>query len=290
MAAGAGSRFGGPKQVAAVGPNGERLFDFAVFDARRAGFGAVVVVVGEDLEREFSSIAAGLTPHVPTRVVVQRQDDLPEWFASPARAKPWGTGHAVLAARGVLDGPFAVVNADDFYGADAYRHAVDACRAADERGVSTVVAMRLDRTLSPHGPVTRGVCVTDAGHVTRLEEVHDIVRQTSGAAGTHLGQPRRLTGSELVSMNFWVFPRTILSPLWAGFEAFLRQQGGDATGEYRLPEAVSALVARGATELRVVETAGPWFGLTHADDRDAVARGLRELGQRGVYPQPLWRT
>ncbi len=292
MAAGAGSRYGGPKQLAALGPNGERLFDYAVFDAVRSGFARVVFVVREPLEREFQSIADDLATHLPSppRVVVQRLDDLPAGHVPAQRLKPWGTGHAVLAARDELDGPFAVVNADDFYGPHAYQLSVTAGRLGADRGLTTIIGMRLADTLSENGPVTRAVCAVNDGRVTSLDEVHDIVRHNGELVGSVDGRSRVLTGEELVSMNFWVCPPSMVANLQAGFEAFLRDASQDNDAEFRLPEAISALAARGGAAIQAVHAAGPWFGLTHAEDRSTVAAGLRRLAEQGAYPTPLWKS
>ena len=290
MAAGAGSRFCGPKQLEPLGPHGERLFDYAVFDAARAGFTRVVFVVRDDREREFRAIGDGLArrANVDTRVVVQRLDDLPDGRRPGARDKPWGTGHAVLAAHAAIAGPFAVINADDFYGPEAYRIAAAASERAVADGTTTVVAMRLADTLSPHGSVTRGVCALDGARVVALDEVHDITRAGAGFIGTVAGRRRVLTGDELVSMNFWVCPPAMCRDLRIEFEAFLDAKGDDPGEEFRLPEAISALAARHAAHVDAVQAPGPWFGLTHAGDRDIVARGLRRLAEQGRYPVPLW--
>ena len=290
MAAGAGSRFGGPKQIEPLGPHGERLFDYAVFDAVRAGFTRVVFVVGDDREREFRAIGDELARrvNVETRVAVQRLDDLPDGSRRPARDKPWGTGQAVLAARAAIAGPFAVINADDFYGAEAYRIAAAAGERANADGTITVVAMRLSDTLSPHGSVTRAVCALDGARVVALDEVHDITRVGEGLVGTHAGRRRVLTGDELVSMNFWVCPPAMCRDLRIEFERFLAANGDDPGEEFRLPEAISALAARGEARVEVVQAPGPWFGLTHVGDRDIAARGLRQLAEQGRYPAPLW--
>ena len=290
MAAGAGSRFGGPKQLAPVGPQGERLFDYAIFDAGRCGFGRVVFVVRDEYEPEFQAIAAALASRVPVsiQVVVQRVADLPAAFAPAGRTKPWGTGHAVLAARALLDASFAIINADDFYGREAYRLAADACGVAEREGATTVIAMRLADTLSPYGPVTRAVCVTSGTRLVALEEIHDIAGAGTDLTGTYLGRRRALAGDELVSMNFWVCPASIVRPLEAEFASFLAAHAGDAEAEFRLPDAMSALAARHVTELRAIRTPGPWFGLTHAEDVAATTAGLRQLSAHGVYPAPLW--
>jgi UTP-glucose-1-phosphate uridylyltransferase len=289
MAAGAGSRFGGPKQTTSVGPAGEWLLEFAVFDARRAGFGRVVLIIREELRPQFDELIDRLSQHdIDVQVVYQRADDVPPGFRTAARTKPWGTGHAVLAARTAVDGPFAIMNADDFYGADAYIAGAAASRAAAERGVSTVVAMRLERTLSEHGPVKRGWCQATGDRVTRLEEVMGIERRDGkySAAGKHASVT--FSGQELVSMNFWVFPSSVFTLLGEKFSAFLTRHAGQPDSEFLLPEAINELMAEGRMDLRVVDAPGPWFGLTYQEDRAAVEAGLVELTRRGVYPSPLW--
>ena len=290
MAAGAGSRFGGPKQLEPLGPDGERLFDYAVFDAVRAGFPRVVFVVRDELAGTFESIADGMRSRlgVETAVAVQRLIDLPGGRRPGARVKPWGTGHAVLAAQDHLDVPFAVINADDFYGRDAYVHAAAASRRAGEAGVTTVIGMRLRDTLSAHGSVTRAVCALNGARVERLEEVREIRQDQEAVVGTSAGARRLLTGDELVSMNFWVFPPAMPRQLISDFESFLDRSGNDETAEFLLPEAVSAIARRGEAHVEAVQAPGPWYGLTHASDRAHVAAGLRALADRGDYPRPLW--
>jgi UTP-glucose-1-phosphate uridylyltransferase len=290
LAAGAGSRFGGPKQLEPLGPHGERLFEYALFDAARAGFRRVVFVVRDELERDFHELGDRWRGRLrlDTRVAVQRLGDLPDGRRPGARTKPWGTGHAVLAARGAIDGPFAVINADDFYGPEAYRLAAAASAHAMADGTTTVVAMRLADTLSAHGPVTRAVCALDGARVAALDEVHDITREGAALAGRDANGRRVLTGEELVSMNFWVCPPAMVVDLRSGFEAFLNDRGEDGSEEFRLPEAISALAARGAARVAAVHAPGPWFGLTHAADRETVAGGLRRLADLGWYPTPLW--
>ena len=288
MAAGAGTRFGGPKQTTPVGPNGEWLPDYAVFDALRAGFDRVVFISREELRADFDTLRARIGDRVPMEFVTQRVDDLPSGFMASRRAKPWGTGQAVLAARNVVDGPFAVMNADDFYGYEAYRQGKEACAAAEQDGVATVVGMRLDRTLSPFGPVKRGWAQTANGRVTRLEEVMGIERK--GNTLVALGKHERVTftGRELVSMNFWVFPPSIFAALEEKFAEFLRSNATNPEAEFLLPEVVNELIAEGRLEVLAREAPGPWFGLTYRDDLPEVIAGLRKLTDEGVYPALLW--
>jgi hypothetical protein len=205
------------------------------------------------------------------------------------RAKPWGTVHAVLAARPSLTTPFAIVNADDFYGAAAYQVAAHACRDAALTGRYALVGMRLDQTLSPSGPVVRGICVTKDEELVWLDEVREIERTSAGIHGRFPDGPRALSGAEIASMNCWVFTPTILPALEAVFDEFLRERGHDERAESPLPEAINVLVQAKTARVRVLETPGPWFGLTHPGDHPKVVEGLRELTATGVYPSPLWR-
>lgn len=288
MAAGAGSRFGGPKQTAPVGPGGEWLPEYAVFDARRAGFRRVVFITRPALQDDFETLINRMGGSMDASIVHQRLDDIPAGANAGPRDKPWGTGHAVLTVRNEVTGPFAIMNADDFYGAAAYRLGAEGCARAASADLATVVAMRLDATLSPYGPVKRGWCQTDGDRVTRLEEIMGIERQGDRivADGRHAGL--QFTGRELVSMNFWVFPPAIFNSLWAKFEAFLEGHGTDPESEFLLPDVVNELVEEGRLDLRAVESPGPWFGLTYKDDLPEVKAGLQALTAAGVYPSRLW--
>ena len=288
MAAGAGSRFGGPKQTTPVGPHGEWLLEYALFDAARAGFDRAVCIIREELADDFARLAARVAGTIPVTSVVQRTTDLPHGFTAGIRQKPWGTGHAVLTVRDQVRGPFAIMNADDFYGADAYRQGSEAADLAHSSGVATVVAMRLDRTLSPFGPVKRGWCQTKDGHVTRLEEVMGI-REQGGrlvAEGRHAGVTFK--GDELVSMNFWVFPPSVLGALDEKFRAFLKDHHTSADAEFLLPEIVNELIAEKRLDVLAREAPGPWFGLTYQEDKAEVMSGLVDLSARSVYPGSLW--
>lgn len=284
MAAGAGSRFGGPKQTTPVGPHGEWLLEYAVFDAVRAGFDRVVFVIRDELEAEFRALISRIGSVAGVDLVSQRLADLPAGFSHGDRTKPWGTGHAVLTARRLVTTPFAIMNADDFYGAEAYRQGAEACDAAVREGAASVIAMRLDRTLSPYGPVKRGWCQVRDGRVTRLEEVMGIERRGAGleASGQHASVS--FDGSELMSMNFWVFPPSIFALLGGKFETFLRSHAGEHDGEFLLPEVINELIAEGRLEVRAKEAPGPWFGLTYREDTPEVTAGLAALTEQGVYP------
>jgi UTP-glucose-1-phosphate uridylyltransferase len=277
MAAGAGSRFGGPKQTTSVGPNGEWLVDYALLDAAQAGFGRAVIITRDELVPAFEDLRARMAGTIVADLAIQRLDDLPAGFTPGARQKPWGTGHAVLTVRDVVQTPFVIMNADDYYGPEAYRLGGEACAVAARTGAASVIAMRLDRTLSPHGPVKRGWCQTRDGRVVRLEEVMGIAREGDRlvASGAHASVA--FDGRELVSMNFWVFAPRIFQALGEKFDAFLRaHRADDADGdEFLLPEVVNELIAEERLEVLAAEAPGPWFGLTYREDLPEVEAGVR---------------
>jgi len=287
MAAGAGSRFGGPKQLEPVGPGGERLFEYALFDARRAGFDRAVIVVREDLRAQFADVLSAGPASLDVRLAAQRLDDLPSGHTPAGRVKPWGTTHAVLAARQEIGGPFAVANADDFYGPATYARA--SAVMVGEATMTTVVAMRLDRTLSTHGSVTRGICDVSGGRVTRIDEVREVMHRDGQITGHGRAGWTTFSGAELASMNAWVFPEEMLRTLESRFQAFLKTHDHAGGGESMLPETVNDLIAQTSLPVGIVEAPGPWFGLTHAADRPLVEGGLRTLTAEGVYPSPLWK-
>jgi hypothetical protein len=191
--------------------------------------------------------------------------------------------------REVVNGPFAIMNADDFYGADAYQQGAQAADQARDQGLATVVAMRLDRTLSPFGPVKRGWAQTRDGYVTRLEEVMGIARKGDRLVAEGRHADVAFNGSELVSMNFWVFPKEIFAALDEKFRAFLREEGRNPDAEFLLPEVINELIAEGRLKVAAREAPGPWFGLTYQDDKAEVMSGLADMTTRGVYPASLWK-
>lgn len=293
LAAGVGSRYGGPKQVDRVGPGGATLLDYAAFDARRAGFERVVLVVREGMEAEVrEAVGDRIARHVPLAYAVQG-DALPGGFVPPpGRTKPWGTGHAALAAAPLVDGPFAVVNADDFYGAGSYRMLAGFLRRPQDGSVPefAVVGFPLLTTLSPDGPVSRGVCTVDGGgflvsirEVLKVERDGEDAREIDGS-----GAGRRIPGTTPVSLNFWGFTPAVLPALEDGFRRFLEENAGSAKAEYFLLSAVQSLVEAGRARVRVLGGGGPWGGLTHPGDRPRLVALLRSLTERGEYPRDLW--
>jgi dTDP-glucose pyrophosphorylase len=279
LAAGLSSRYGRPKQLEPLGPSGETLVDYSVFDAQRAGFGRVVLVIRRELEAVMRAHAAERWGGVDVRHAFQE--------TGPGRTKPWGTAEAVLAA-GAFEVPFGVCNADDFYGAAGFRSLAAHLRSARHVD-SALVGYRLADTLSPHGGVSRALCVTDrAGRLTALTELHDVRRAGDEARGAPPdGQEVPLALDALVSMNLWGFQPAVPSLLAAGFARFAALHRADPAAEYPLSTAVHALVTGGRMAVRVLPAGEGWMGITHPEDRDPVTARLRRLVDAGEYPSPL---
>ena len=291
LAAGMGSRYGGLKQIDPVGPGGETLLDYSIFDAVRAGFGEVIFVIRRDIEAPFvDAVGAKYVDigDVSVRYAFQELDDLPDGFDLPAgREKPWGTAHATLAARHLIGGPFAVINADDFYGARAYE--MLAAQLSSPSDDYAMVGFVLRETLSAHGSVTRGVCRTNGDFLDKIFELSNIAPDGDGATyPDESGVPTVLSGETTVSMNFWGFPATIVARLEEGLRRFLTENLEDAKAEYLLPDVVDGLVGEGRARVRILPGGGPWFGVTYHEDRAGVMQSIRELVDKGVYPERLW--
>lgn len=275
MAAGRGSRFGGLKQIAPVGPSGEALFDYAVYDALRCGFDDVVFVVSEtSVEAVEAHVEQGCGRQVRVRYALQKAD---------GRAKPWGTGHAVLSACGELDGSFGVVNADDFYGPGSIRVLGEQLsRHLDH----VLVAFRLGDSLSTNGGVSRGVCTVGEGFLTAITELHDVA-VVDGAVRCREGVP--LTGEEVISTNLWGFRPSFCRVLSDGFDRFLADHRTDDDAEFLIGDAVAALAGYGEERVAVVASPERFLGVTYLADVAGVAAELAGLVDAGQYPSPLWR-
>jgi hypothetical protein len=293
LAAGIGSRYGGLKQIEAVGPGGEIVIEYSVFDALRAGFDRVVCVIRRDIETDFRAIvAARFERQVRVDYVFQDLNDLPAGVAvPPERRKPWGTAHAVRACREAVREPFAVINADDFYGRRSF-----AALAGFLTGVTmsdprySMVAFTLGNTLSEHGHVARGICEVGAdGTLRRVVERTHIERAADGIVFTEGGGTRhRLTGHERVSMNMWGLTPALFPALEREFSAFVGRSGSDPKAECYLPAVVDTLVREGAATVRVLDTPEAWFGVTYPQDKGVVVQGIRGLVDARVYPEKLW--
>jgi UTP-glucose-1-phosphate uridylyltransferase len=298
MAAGIGSRYGGLKQIDPVGPNGEIVIDYSVYDALRAGFDRIVFVIRKEIEGAFRErIGRTVESRVETEYVLQELDRLPAGFAlPPGRTKPWGTGHAILCARDRVATPFAAVNADDFYGRTAFSALAGHLRnAADSGGTYdyAMVGYVLENTLSEHGHVARGVC--EAGRDGCLIDIRErqMVRafpdgvKFAGDGGAWVG----LSAGSFVSMNVWGFTPSIFGELETRFPAFLRDRAADILkAEFLIPEVVGSLVREGKARVRVLPTAEKWFGVTYPGDRPRVQAAIREIIARGLYPENLWEA
>lgn len=292
LAAGLGSRYGGLKQLEAVGPGGETLMDYSVYDAARAGFTRVVFVIRPEMESAFRDFAQGrYGDRVAVSTAHQRLDDIPTGFVVPVgRVKPWGTAHATLAAESAVSGPFVVVNADDFYGASAFAAAAGFLNE-EARGAPpawALVGYRLRDTVSAAGGVSRAVCGTDtAGHLTTIEEVHDIAASAQGFTGRAEGRTLLLRGDEWVSMNIWAFTLDVFGLLRRGLVTFLHRSDLDRS-EYLLPTIVQEAVRGGEARVQVLEAGSAWHGITHPADLARVQEVTRRLHREGRYPARLW--
>lgn len=291
MAAGIGSRFGGLKQIEPAGPHGETLLDYSVFDALRAGFGRIVFVIRRDIEAAFrETVLPRFEGRADVSLAFQELDQIPPGFTVPAgRAKPWGTGHAALTAASSVTTPFALINADDFYGAEPFARLAEHFReAAGEDDVQALVAYRLSDTLSDHGGVARGVCRVRDGWLEDIEELSEVARHEDGLRGRGREGVRGLSGDEPASMNLWGFRPGIVALLRERFEVFLSGRGADPKAEFMVPVAVNELMRAGRVRVRVLSTRSPWFGVTHRDDLPRVRAAIASLVASGAYSAPLW--
>jgi len=295
LAAGMGSRYGGLKQLDAVGPSGETILDYAVFDAIRAGFGRVVFVIRKEFEEAFrTQVAAKYADRVQVDFVFQSLDALPAGFTPPpGREKPWGTGHAVWCAREAVKEPFAVIGADDYFGRDAFEKLAAYLSTNPKSEIVNpkfaMVGYRLANTLSENGAVSRGVCAATAdGTLQRVVEHTGILRDEVGAGG--VGAGKKFTGEETVSMNCWAFTRALFTALDRQFGEFLQTRGGELKSEFYLPEAVSQQIAAGEAAVRVLPTTASWFGVTYKEDKPRVQAALASLVASGEYPHQLFPT
>lgn len=293
LAAGVGSRYGGPKQVDRVGPGGATLIDYAVYDARRAGFDHAILVVAEGREADMREAVGDRAARIlPVAYAAQPRALPPGYDAAPGRTKPWGTGPATLAAAPHLEGPFAVINADDFYGASSYQALGDHLRrpAAGVIPELALVGFPLAATLSPDGAVSRALCTVGRdGYLTAIREVLKIERDGAGARWfDEAGVWHPIASDAPVSLNFWGFTPAVLPALAKGYERFLAKNAASLTAEYYLPAAVQEFVHDGEARVRVLPGGGTWAGLTHPGDRPRLVQTLLSLTERGDYPADLW--
>ena len=293
MAAGLGSRFGGLKQVTPVDPEGHPIIDFSLFDAKRAGFRQVAFIIKRELEQEFRErVGRRAEEHFAVSYVFQDLDRLPAGFSVPeGRVKPWGTGHAVACCQGVVEGPFAVVNADDFYGRGAFSAVYDYLSTNQDASRYAMVGYRLRNTVTEHGSVSRGVCEVQDGLLTGITERTKIYKRGDHAAYTEDDVTFvDLPGDTLVSMNLWGFSAGFLEELWARFPAFLQKNLPDnpLKCEYYLPGVVNAQLSDGSASVRVLPCEETWYGITYQEDLESVRQAIARMKQEGIYPPRLW--
>lgn len=293
LAAGMGSRYGGLKQLDPLGPNGETIMDYSIYDAMQAGFGKVVFVIRKDFEADFrNKILSKYEGHIPVEVVFQSTDALPEGFTCPAdRTKPWGTNHAVLMGKDVIKEPFAVINADDFYGRDAFAvMAKELMRERDKKGDYCMVGFRVGNTMTENGSVARGVCATKDGLLSSIVERtaisydanHDIVFNDENGVECHLDP------TTPVSMNLWGFTPDYFDYSEREFVKFLEKDLNTPKAEFFIPLVVDTLINSGEATVKVLDTDSKWFGVTYAADRPGVVEKFAELHNNGTYPAKLF--
>jgi dTDP-glucose pyrophosphorylase len=293
LAAGMGSRYGGLKQMDSFGPNGETIIDYSLYDAHRAGFTHVVFIIREYFAEQFK---AAFDPKVKglmeAEYVFQELDNIPVPFDIPAeRDKPWGTGHAVWVAHSAVKGPFAVINADDYYGPESYKTLYDFLVAPRDPEEYGVVSYKLDNTLSEHGTVNRGVCQADAnGYLVGIEECKQIGRDENGVISypAEDGTAKILSSDTPVSMNMWGFYPSYFTYFEREFVDFLRDYGQELKSEYYIPTLVDTLIHSGERQTKVLYCDAEWFGVTYKEDKAFVSERLDKLIEDGVYPVRLW--
>lgn len=297
MAAGMGSRYGGLKQIDPIDNYGDKIIDFSIYDAMEAGFEKVVFIIKRGIEKEFrEEIGDRISRHIQVEYVYQELDVMPEGYQIPeGREKPWGTGHAVLCCQDVVKGPFAVINADDYYGKAAFKTIYDQLTAVedDEKYQYTMVGYQLYNTLTDNGHVARGVCsidehgkLTDIHERTRIEKHGGQAKFTEDGGETWINLPE----DTIVSMNMWGFTASILKELAFRFAAFLDQelQSNPLKCEYFLPFVVDELLKEGAAEVTVLKSVDRWYGVTYKEDKETVVKAIQDLKNQGLYPDKLW--
>ena len=292
LAAGMGSRYGGLKQLDGLGPNGETIMDYSVFDAMRAGFGKVVFVIRKDFEEDFRNVVLSkYADHVPCEVCFQGIDNLPEGFTrNPERTKPWGTNHAVLMAKDIIKEPFMVINADDFYGKESFEvMAKFLLDVSGQEGKYCMAGYRVGNTLSEHGTVSRGVCATDKmGFLTDVVERTAIENKNGHVVYQDNGVDVEIPFETPVSMNMWGFTPEYFTYAEEAFKAFLTENAQELKAEFYIPTLVNDMIKSGKATCQVLDTTAKWFGVTYADDRQMVVDKIQALVDAGVYPNKLF--
>ena len=296
LAAGMGSRFGGLKQITPIGDNGELIIDFSVYDALRAGFKKIVFIIKEENEADFERlIGSKVRPFAEVQYCYQSMTDVPQGKSVPeGRTKPWGTGHATLCCSSVVDGPFAVINSDDYYGPQAFQLLYDYLCSTKDDAIAhyAMVGYRLGNTLTENGFVSRGVCEENEEHfLTRITERTKIEGRGSVAVFKEEDVEQELSLDTVVSMNMWAFTSSALEALQCEFENFfdLKVPTDPMKAEFYLPSAVDAMIKAGKADVKVLRSPDKWYGVTYKEDKESVAAAMKNLKTNGTYPQELWK-
>ena len=295
MAAGMGSRFGGPKQITPVDDKGHIIIDFSLYDAYRAGFRDVAFIIKREMEADFRErIGSRMEKYFNVSYIYQELDRLPEGYAVPEeRSKPWGTGHAVACCKGQVEGPFAVINADDFYGRTAFSAIYDFLAANPAKGSYAMVGYRVRNTVTEHGSVARGVCETENGMLKGITERTHIVKQGTDAAFSEDGGETFtfIPGDTMVSMNMWGFANGLLDELWDRFPAFLDKNlpVNPAKCEYFLPFVVNEQLEDGSASVQVLPCEETWYGVTYREDLESVQNAIAKMKEEKIYEEVLWK-
>ena len=293
LAAGIGSRYGGMKQIDGVGNHGEPIIEFSIYDAYRAGFEKVVLIIKKEHEAVFRScLTDRVERHMEVGFAYQDMNDLPEGISVPSdRTKPWGTTHALWACRDIVDGPFAIINADDFYGRNAYKTIYDYLCNEIEDDKYAMVGWQCRNTLTDHGTVTRGVCQTSPeGYLTDIVEIKEIAKKDGKCIAIKDGTPQELPDDALVSMNFWGFTPKIFEEVEPIMADYLKTNipVNPLKCEHVIPTAVGDLVEAGKCSVKVLSSADDWFGVTYQEDKPEVVRRIQALKDAGIYPDIVW--
>jgi len=292
MAAGMGSRYGGLKQIDGLGPHGETLMEYAIFDALKAGFGKVVFIIRKNMETVFQEVFnERLLKYIPYELVFQVLDDLPGNFSAPEnRAKPWGTAHAVWVCRNTVDTPFAVINADDFYGREAYQNLADYFNHNSNPFAYAMNAYQLDKTLSEFGGVTRGICQLDTNNqLTKVDEHLRLSRNTEGIVESILADKTiEIDPKSPVSMNIWAFYPTVFDLLEQYLSEFLDKNLHEPKAEAYTPAFIDTIILQQKASVKVLTSSAKWFGVTYSEDKSRVEAILQKLVAQGIYPSPLF--
>lgn len=292
LAAGMASRYGGMKQIEAFGPDGETIMDYSIYDAIRAGFGKVVFVIREEFAEQFKSIfEPKLNGKIETAYVYQHLDAHLDGYIRPAnRTKPWGTAHAILCSKDAINEPFAVINADDFYGRDAFEKAYGFLTSGCNEDHFAIIGYQLKQTLSSHGTVNRGVCsVNGSGNLTGVVERLNIAERAGQILAEDGLEPKLLTEDTIVSMNFWCFHPSVFHYSSKLFKEFLQDRGAEEKSEFFIPLVADRYMNDNAGKVEVIPTSAIWFGVTYKEDAPAVRIAIESLLQSGEYPEGLWK-